>query len=165
MMKEDIIDVVCEFVGQEALKPVIYLMGKSNVSEFIIAEDLNMEIHEMRTILYKCYEHNILTFTRKKDKKKGWYICYWDFNVEQIPYLKRKKINEKITKLKKRLKHEKNGQFFLCKNACTRMGFSIATEFNFHCPECNEVMHQQDNSRTIEFLTTQLQELTCRAKS
>ena len=69
--KELINNVVTEMVGEDAINAVQYLKDKQNVSEFIIAEDLDIEIHQMRNILYRCYEHNILIFNRKKDKKKG----------------------------------------------------------------------------------------------
>lgn len=157
--KELIHDVVRELVGEDAIPAIEYLIGKENVSEFIVAEDLDIEIHEMRNILYRCYEHNILTFNRKKDKKKGWYICYWNFNREHIPHLAEKITRNKLKSLKQRLEREESGQFFMCKNACTRMEFDIAVEYSFHCPECNHVMQQQDNARTIEFLGERIAEL------
>jgi len=88
--------VVKELVGDEALPFVFYLRGKKNISEFIIAEELDEEIHRTRNILYRLFEHNVVTFNRKKDKIKGWYICYWDFNEKVIPYLAQKIKHDKI---------------------------------------------------------------------
>ena len=152
--------VITELVGEDALPAINYLQGKQNVSEFIIAEDLGIEIHEMRNILYRCYDHNICTFVRRKDKKKGWYICYWNFNTEHIPHLEKKIVKQKIAKLTKRLKDEQESQFYMCKNACVRMDFDKAVEYNFHCPECGEIQEVQDNTRTIAFLSEQLEKLT-----
>jgi len=68
MVSNDILKkVVTELVGPEALDIVLYLKGKGKVSEFKIAKDLKMEIHQVRNILYRCLEHNILRFRRKKD--------------------------------------------------------------------------------------------------
>jgi transcription factor E len=158
--KERMEYVVSELVGDDALEAVDYLTGKQNVSEFIIAEDLGIEIHEMRNILYRCYDHNICTFVRKKDKKKGWYICYWNFNKEQIPHLAEKIRKKKIVKLKKRLATEQEGQFYMCQNACVRMDFDKAVEYSFHCPECGDIQQMQDNARTIAFLTEQIEKLS-----
>ncbi len=152
-------NVVRELVGEDALPAVAYLFDKQNVSEFIIAEDLDIEIHQMRNILYRCYEHNILTFNRKKDKKKGWYICYWNFNKDQISHLVGKIHTAKLAKMQERLKKEQGSQFFMCEAACTRMDFERAVEYEFRCPECSEIMNQQDNARTIEFLTQRVDEL------
>jgi len=151
--------VVKELVGDEALPFVFYLRGKKNISEFIIAEELDEEIHRTRNILYRLFEHNVVTFNRKKDKIKGWYICYWDFNEKVIPYLAQKIKHDKIHKLNKRLEREKANFFYLCKNACTRMAFEQAIEFNYKCPECGEVMNETDNKRTIEFIKGKIKEL------
>lgn len=157
--KEKIETVVRELVGEEAISIVLYLIGKTKVSEFIIANDLNMEIHKARNLLYKLFENNILSFIRKKDKIKGWYICYWDFNEKSIPFLYDKIKKSKLEKLKERLEKESTSTFYMCKNACTRMDFEKAMDFNFKCPECGELMNEQDNTRTIESIKQRLKEL------
>lgn len=157
--KEKIENVVRELIGEEAIPIVLYLIGKTKVSEFTIANELDMEIHRARNLLYKLFEHNILTFIRKKDKIKGWYICYWDFNEKSIPFLDEKIKKNKLQKLQERLERESNATFYMCKNACTRMDFEKAMEFNFKCPECGELMDEQNNQRTIESLQQRIKEL------
>ena len=157
--QEHIRTVIGELVGLDALPAVEYLQDKQNVSEFIIAEDLDIEIHEMRNILYRCYEHHILVFNRKKDKKKGWYICYWNFNADQIPHLIQKLRTQKIKQLSERLEREEQNHFYMCQSACVRMDFDKGMEYNFHCPECGEVQQLQDNARTKEFLAQRIKEL------
>jgi transcription initiation factor TFIIE subunit alpha len=152
-------DVVTELVGEHALPIIEFLRGKTKISEFIIAEELEMEINETRNILYKLLEHNIVSFIRKKDRIKGWYICYWDFNEHMIPQLERKLHVQKLEKMEERLTHEQSGTFYMCQNACSRMDFDRAMEFEFKCPECGSLMHQQDNGRTIEFLKDRVKEL------
>ena len=151
--------VVTELVGEDALDIVLYLKGREKVSEFKIAKDLKMEIHKVRKILYKCLEHNILRFRRKKDKAKGWYISYWGLNEREIPFIYRKYLQEKLEKLRERLKKEESTQFYLCRNACIRADFETAAELNFTCPECGEVLELQDNKRTIEFLKKQIEKI------
>ena len=157
--KKLIEDVVKELVGEEALPIVFYLKGKKRISEFIVAEELDLEIHKTRNLLYRLYEHNIVQFLRKKDKIKGWYICYWGLNEQVIPELAIKIDKNKIEKIHERLEREKNNTFYMCKNACARMTFDNAIEYNFKCPECGEIMNEQDNKRTIEFLSEKLKEL------
>ena len=151
--------VVSELVGEEALPIIMYLRGKKQISEFIIAEELDMEIHMTRNLLYRLLEFNIVSFLRKKDRIKGWYICYWDFNEKMMPYLAEKLRLAKIARMKERLDKESKNTFYICKGACTRMTFEKSMEFNFKCPECGEVMQEQDNSRTKEFLAQQIKEL------
>ncbi|MBU1976176.1 MAG: hypothetical protein KKG59_07270 [Nanoarchaeota archaeon] len=157
--KKQIENVVTELVGDEALPFIFYIRGKKHISEFIIAEELDQEIHRTRHILYKLFEHNLVTFIRRKDRIKGWYICYWDFNEKMIPYLMEKIRVEKVDQLNERLSREEENYFYLCRNACTRMAFEQAVEFNFKCPECGEVMGEQNNERTIEFLKEKIKSL------
>jgi len=49
--------------------------------------------------------------------------------------------------------------FYMCRNACIRMDFDKAVDFNFKCPECGELMQEQDNRRTIEFIKERLRQL------
>ncbi|USN45448.1 MAG: hypothetical protein H6502_05355 [Candidatus Woesearchaeota archaeon] len=159
MLFNDIKEVVLELVDQDALTIVEYLFDRSKVSEFIIAEDLDLELHQTRKLLYRLLHHNLVIFQRKKDKNKGWYICYWDFNKNSIDHLREKIRQDKLERLNQRLVREEANQFFLCKNACARMAFDDAAEHNFKCIECGEVMNMQDNARTIEFLTERIKEL------
>ena len=151
--------VINETYGPEALPIANYLNGKKDISEFVIAKDLKIEIHRVRQILYKLLEDNSVVFLRRKDKEKGWYICYWSMNDEEIPYITRKIKTTKLNKLKKRLNQEITEEFFMCKNACTRMNFDNAFELNFKCPDCGEIMNQQSNERTVEFLQNRIKEL------
>ena len=157
--KHAIEDVVKELVNEEAIPIVLYLIGRTKVSEFVIAQELDLEIHKARNLLYKLLEHNILYFHRKKDKVKGWYICYWDFNEKIIPFQLEKIKTQKLQKLKERLERESSSTFYMCKNACTRMDFEKSMEFNFKCPECGELMDEQNNVRTLEFLKERMAEL------
>ena len=153
-------EVVIELVGEHSLPIVEFLKGKTKISEFIIAEELELEINETRNILYKLLEHNIVTFLRKKDRIKGWYICYWDFNEHMVPQLHHKMNLGKLEKMSVRLSTEESGTFFMCRNACHRVDFDKAMEIEFKCVECGNIMHQQDNSRTVEFLKDKVKELT-----
>jgi transcription initiation factor TFIIE subunit alpha len=154
-------DTITEVVGEYAIPIIDYLRDKKNVSEFVIAEALKYDIHIVRQKLYKLHDNNLVTYIRKKDRQKGWYISYWTFNLPKVKELiKRMKIN-KLDKLKDRLdkeEHNKNG-FFMCSNACTRLDFELATNFEFKCPECGSLLNQQDNSKTIQNIKEQVKTL------
>ena len=96
-------DVVAEAAGPDVVQLVKVLRNKANVSEFTLAEKIKCEINQTRNMLYRLYENNLVTFIRKKDKKKGWYIYYWTFNEPRVKeiYLNLKK--QKLAKLHDRL--------------------------------------------------------------
>ena len=40
-----------------------------------------------------------------------------------------------------------------------RLSFEQATDFEYKCPECGELMHQEDNKKIIEDIKSQIEEL------
>ncbi|MBU0615094.1 MAG: hypothetical protein KJ601_03295 [Nanoarchaeota archaeon] len=154
-------DTVKEVIGEDALPIVEFLKEKKNISEFIIAEKTKLDMQSTRNILYRLHNHNIATYIRKKDRKKGWYISYWTFNKKRIQELINKMKREKLDKLKEQLdKEQKNiGAFFICSRACARLDFDTATEFEFKCPECGSLLNQQDNTKTIGNIKERIKKL------
>ena len=55
-----------------------------NISEFKIAEELKIDVHLVRNILYRLNNFNLATYIRKKDREKGWYISYWTLNTQRF---------------------------------------------------------------------------------
>jgi len=156
-----IFDTVKEVVGEDSLKVVEFLKDKKNISDFKIAEKTNTDIHQIRNILYRLYNHNLVSYYRKKDRQKGWYISYWTFNKKRIKDLMSTVRREKYERFSERLQVEEANRdnFYLCPNACTRINFDIATEHDFRCPECGTILNHQSNGKTIDFLKTQIKQM------
>jgi len=150
-----------EIAGEKALPIIEYLKNRKNVSEFIIADKVKLDMQTTRNILYTLNSYNVATYIRRKDRKKGWYISYWTFNRKRVKELIEKLKKEKIAKLKERLHKEElnKGNFFICSKACARLDFEQATEFDFKCPECGSLLNQQDNSKTIENIKERIKKL------
>lgn len=149
-LSNNVIDlVVKEVVGEDAIPLVRFLKNNKNVSEFKIADIIKKEVNATRNMLYRLYENNLVSFMRKKDKQKGWYIYYWTFNQKRVKYLVTDLKKKRLKKLKERVEREKESHFFGCKNRCIRLNFDHATDFNFKCPECGTVLDQEDNTKII----------------
>ncbi len=158
--KSMIKDVVSKVAGEDCVPIILDLEGRENVSEFIIADELNIDIRELRRKLYRLWEAGLVRFKRKKDKKRGWYIYYWTFIPSRVWFLYRDLRVKKLQKLKERLEQEENNEFYLCPNGCVRLDFSQAVEFDFKCPECGALLIPNDNSRTIAHLREEIAKLT-----
>ena len=67
----------------------------------------------------------------------------------------------KIDRFTDRLKEEEanKGNIYLCPNACVRLNFEKATDFEFKCSECGNILNHQDNEKTISFLKNKIKEL------
>lgn len=154
-------DVTKQIVGEDAVEIVQFLKDKKNISEFKIAEKIKAEINQIRNILYRLHTHNLVTYIKKKDRQKGWYISYWTFNRKRVKDLIDQIKKTDIIKYKERLAKElaNKDNFFMCSSACARLGFQDATEFGFKCPECGKLLNQMDNSKTIEMLNKKIKEI------
>jgi len=154
-------DTITSVAGDIGLKVVKFLGDKKNVSEFIIADKLKVDMQTIRNTLYKLHTHNVATYIRKKDRQKGWYISYWTFNKARIKDLMSSMKKKHAEKLKERLEKEEanKGLFFICSRACARLDFDQATDYSFKCPECGTLLQQQENARTIEHLREKLKEI------
>jgi len=148
--------VVRELVGDHAMPIIEFLADKEKTSEFIVAEALSMEINEVRNTLYRLLEHNLVSFLRKKDRIKGWYICYWDYHPKMVPHLKHKILETRLERMTARLSKEEGAQFYICRSGCQRVTFDEAMEIQFKCGECGSILSEQDNQRTKEFLREQI---------
>lgn len=159
LTEKKIEDTVKYVLGEDIVKLVKKLVKKDNVSEFKLADQLKEDIKRIRNKLYRLGEVNLVSFTRKKDKKKGWYIYYWTFQKDQVKFLFDKIKKERLNKLKERLENEQREQYFICPKNCTRLNFDQAVNFEFRCPECNELINQEDVSKGVAEIKKEIKEI------
>ena len=152
-------DVVKQAVGEDAMPIVKMLKNKKNVSEFQIADVIKRPINETRNTLYRLYHANLVTSIRKKDKKKGWYIYYWTFNLRRIKYLASSLKRSRLERLNERLTRENHSDFYSCPDKCIRLDFEQATDFNYKCPECGQIMQIEDNTQKIQEISKEIKQL------
>jgi transcription initiation factor TFIIE subunit alpha len=138
---------------------VILLKDKKNVSEFKLAEKLKIGVNQVRNMLYRINEYNLVYYTRKKDKKKGWYIYYWTFDDKEANNLIRTMKKKKLQRLKDKVKNEVGGTFFVCTEGCVRMDYADALENGFVCSECGTRLVQLENQKYIDSLNEQVRVL------
>ncbi len=152
-------ELIKEIVGSDAVSLVQYIKNKEDVSEFKIAEELALNINLVRNMLYRLSSHNLVSSIRKKDKKKGWYIYYWTFNLPRSVELIMKSKEKKLENFKNMLNRISSETFFVCKIDGTTLGFESAMEHNFKCPEDGELLVQKDSSLEIERLKREIEKL------
>jgi transcription initiation factor TFIIE subunit alpha len=157
--------IVTDAVGADALVIVDFLKDNKNISEFVISEKTKTEIHVVRNILYRLHNYNLAQYKRKKDSKKGYYISYWTYHPKVLRDVAQKLNKNRLSHLQERLEREERniGGFFMCASTCIRLDFEQGTENEFRCPECGELMNQQDNTRTIDFLRKEIAKLEAKA--
>ncbi len=158
LSQEKIEQLALQVGGELAVLIVQHLLENGeNISEFLMAEKLGVEINKIRKTLYMLQENNLVYSMRKKDKKKGWYIYYWTFDEVHANSLIHRMKQERIKQLKKRLETETMTNYYSCKKACLRMTFERALEQNYICPECGKIVQEIDNSAKIETIQKELE--------
>ncbi|MFW6025064.1 MAG: hypothetical protein ACOCRX_01860 [Candidatus Woesearchaeota archaeon] len=160
MKKEDIVSwTIEEIAGEEAVDIVFFLLENPDFSEFKLADLKNINIKDLRNIMYDLMEHDLLKWRRKKDRQKGWYIYFWTIKQENFPYLYRKFKKKKLEKIKRRIDEEENNEFFMCPNYCLRVSYEKAMDIHFSCPECGSILKPQDNTKTKKLLKSHLEKI------
>jgi transcription initiation factor TFIIE subunit alpha len=152
-------DVVSEIAGKDVVPLVLNLKGKKHVSEFTLASTIDREVNETRNMLYRLHNVNLVSFIRRKDKKKGWYVYYWTFNKKHVQYLASDLKKKRLDILNDRLLRERSSNFFTCLNNCIRLDFEQASEFGFKCPECGLLLNQEDNKEQIQKLKNHIDKI------
>jgi transcription initiation factor TFIIE subunit alpha len=146
-------------VGKNGQAIVDLLKDKKDVNEFKIADKLKMTINQARNILYKLYAQDIVSFIRKKDKGKGWYIYYWTLNslktVELFMKIKEKEMHDQQALLKSK----ENKRFYQCKGCAVEMTEETALHHDFSCPECGNLLELSDNSDKIKEIVKRISKI------
>jgi len=149
-------DLVEELAGVNTGRIVEILFGKKDVNEFLIAKRMELTINQVRNILYKLSADGLVSFIRKKDKRKGWYIYYWTLKTEKCLVKLESSLMQKIEELKKVLDNREEKRFYVCKSCAIEVNEEKALEHGFSCEECAEVYELADNSGPIRDTKTMI---------
>ena len=157
----DLVRLASFFGGEEAINVVRALAQAGVTTDDVIATTANVRLNTARKVLYKLYDHALVTCTKSRDEKTGWYIYHWKLQPDQLDAFVRSRKKKVLEKLRTRLDYEKTHSFFMCKG-CTkgRVTFEEAMESAFHCGACNGSMVSDDNTKTIQVLEDVTQKLS-----
>lgn len=153
-------NVVSSIAGQPASGIVDLLYGKKNVNEFLIAKKLKLTINQTRNILYKLADEGIVSFIRKKDKKKGgWYTYFWTLNVGKGLNRFKDNLVKSIEEMQSRLNLKRTERFYHCPNCNIESNEETALLYQYTCPECGEVLQLKDKGKEVEQLEKEIAKL------
>lgn len=166
VLDEELIKVANLFGGEEAVIVVTSLKHLGEGTDEIITNDCRdrlkkeVRLNTVRKILYKLYDHGLVSCTRVRDEKTGWFIFYWRLQPDQLDAFIRSRKKRALDKLKQRLDYERNHTFFVCKtDADVRITFEEAMETSFKCAKCGNQLESMENAEVIEVLETKIHQL------
>ncbi len=150
MLKKFLKEIVVSLAGKQSEGVIDLFDGKKYVNEFIIAKKLNLTINQTRNILYKISDYGLVSFIRKKDKKKGWYTYFWKIEIlKSLEFLK-ENLMKKMEQIQHQITSRKTKEFYVCEKCNIEFNEENALIHNFMCNECGEIMSRKDNTPVIK---------------
>ena len=135
---------------EEAVKLIEHLKGVEEITDDEIANKTGIRLNAVRKILYKLYDHSLVSLRRTRDPKTGWFIFHWKLQPDQLEGFILSQKRRVLEKLNVRLEYEKNHDFYYCNNSeCKRVPFEDAVEVVFHCATCGSALVHFGNERMV----------------
>ena len=160
VLDEELIKIANLFGGQEAVTVVKSLKKLGEGTDEIIANDCGIRLNTVRKVLYKLYDHGLVSCTRVRDEKTGWFIFYWRLQPDQLDAFIRSRKKRALDKLKQRLDFERGHSFFTCQtDPDVRVTFEEAMETSFKCGKCGSQLGSSENAELIAGLESRVQKL------
>jgi transcription initiation factor TFIIE subunit alpha len=152
---------VAEVLGsQEAVKIIETLKDSGEITDDEIANKTGIRLNSVRKILYKLYDHSLVSLRRTRDENTGWFIFHWKLQPDQLEGFIISQKRRVLEKLEMRLNYEKNHDFYYCNTpGCRRIPFEEAMELVFRCPTCNKPLTHYDNTKIVEILSQKVEQL------
>lgn len=160
VLDEELIKIASLFGGEEAVTVVKSLKKLGEGTDEIIANDCAIRLNTVRKVLYKLYDHGLVSCTRVRDEKTGWFIFYWRLQPDQLDAFIRSRKKRTLDKLKQRLDFERNHTFFVCKTDIeVRVTFEEAMESSFKCGKCGNQLDSSENADMVSILESKIEKL------
>lgn len=164
---DEAIKYVIDLSGEKGLEIFKYLIAHGPMEENLLARKLKFEkANAIRKFLYKLYNKNLVSYTKKKKGAKAWYTYYWKASPERLLFLIRKEYEDEIAQARKSIDLNKANDFYVCENCNRQYELNKALENDFRCSNCNGVLvHTEiseivgDKQNRIEFLNGKIKKL------
>ncbi len=159
MLKKLLKEIMVSIAGKPAEEIVDLLDGKKYVNEFIIAKKLNLTINQTRNILYKISDHGLVSFIRKKDKRKGWYTYFWKIEIIKCLEFLKGNLTKKMDQIYHQIRSRQTKEFYVCERCHIEFTEENALLYNFTCPECGNILSRKDNTPVIKEYNREMDKL------
>src|SRR2546428_7121196 len=81
---DDLARLASFFGGEEAISVVKALAQAGTTTDDVIATQANVRLNTARKVLYKLYDHALVTCQRSRDEKTGWVIYHLKLQPDQL---------------------------------------------------------------------------------
>jgi transcription initiation factor TFIIE subunit alpha len=145
---------------EEAVTLIEFLKTLDEITDDEIANKTGIRLNAVRKILYKLYDHSLVSLRRTRDPKTGWFIFHWKLQPDQLEGFILSQKRRVLEKLTVRLEYEVNHDFYYCDTPeCRRATFEDAVEAVFHCNTCGKPLVHFENEKMTEKLAEKVEQL------
>lgn len=138
-----------ELVGPTGM-PVAAAPPDGEVTDEELAEDLGLELNDVRRALFILYENDLATYRRLRDEDSGWLTYLWTFQYDNIPEKLEEEMERLLEALEERRQYELDNEFYLCEQDSIRFEFGEAMDFGFECPNCGSELIDMENAQLVD---------------
>ncbi len=147
-----------ELVGPKGM-PVAAAPPDGEVTDEELAEELGLELNDVRRALFILYEHDLATYRRLRDEDSGWLTYLWTFEYDKIPEKLEEEMYRLLEALEDREQYEYENEFYLCDVCGIRFEFDEAMDFGFECPECGSPVDAMENTALVQTMEERIDAL------
>lgn len=147
-----------ELVGPTGM-PVAAAPPDGEVTDEELAEELGLELNDVRRALFILYENDLASYRRLRDEDSGWLTYLWTFHYENIPEQLEDEMHRLLGALSDRREYEATNEFYLCPEESIRFEFDEALEFGFQCPQCEAQLEPMNNQALVEAMDERITDL------
>ena len=153
-VNEDLLVKVAGIIGgEDAVTVVEFLESAGESTEDEISRGTGIQLNDVRRVLYKLYNHSIVTNVKFRDRTTGWFVFRWGLQSSQVAGFTKVLKKKVLDRLERRLKYEKGHDFFSCFSpGCDRVTFEEAVENVFRCSKCGGPLKRFDNDLIVRAL-------------
>jgi transcription initiation factor TFIIE subunit alpha len=145
---------------EEAVTLITFIKNVDEITDDEIANNTGIRLNLVRRILYKLYDHSLVSLRRTRDPKTGWFIFHWKLQPNQLEGFILSQKRRVLEKLNVRLEYEKTHDFYYCNTpGCKRVPFEEAVELVFHCSTCGKPLAHCGNENFVERLSEKVEQL------
>ena len=159
MLKKFLKKVMVIVAGKQAEELADLLDSKKHVNEFVIAKKLDITINQTRNILYKISNYGLVSFIRKKDKRKGWYTYFWKIEILKSLEFLRGILIKRIDQISHQVKSRETKRFYVCERCNIEFNEENALLHNFTCNECGGIFTMKDNTKVLKELNKEKEKI------
>lgn len=147
-----------ELVGPKGM-PVAAAPPDGEVTDEELAEELGLELNDVRRALFILYENDLATYRRLRDEDSGWLTYLWTFEYDKIPEKLQEEMYRLLEALEEREEYEHDNEFYLCDVCGIRFEFGEAMDFGFECPECGSPVDAMENTALVQTMEDRIDAL------